>query len=402
MAKTQLDRLLTRVLIASLGISACVPFFERADDEDGDDDGKGGASNGGTSGTSSSACFDCADEQCSNEAANCDGTNGCRAMAGCLLACEATDSLCLLDCVPQTAEGTRAYAAATPYYACALGACDECSGSSGGSGGSSGTGSGGSSGDGGTSGTGGDAGTGGTFGGSGGTIAGGGTFPTGGSSGQGGSAGSTGGSATGGSGGTPTGIQWLSFDGSWADPSVEPNGTLQISGASYAFGDSCAQVYYDEATRCVSGMLCDPGPTFANWGAAIGFDFHTTGAEGSPPNQKTPWNASNVGAIGLAWQISGSAPGLQVWITNMDPIWNGMCSADDCAINGPPDGKASTILNIQDTLNFGSMVKDNWGGAGTFYTFNRANILAIQFKLAAVISGPTPFSFCIDRLGVVL
>jgi hypothetical protein len=404
MTKTQHDRLLVRALVASLAISACVPPFER-EDEDGDDKGnnKGGASNGGTSGGPSAACFECADDQCANEAAACDSTDGCRAMAGCMLGCEATDSTCLLDCVPQTSAGVQAYSAAAPYYACAL-ACPECSGSSGGTGGSSGTGSGGDSGAGGTDSIGGDSGTGGTTGGAGGTTGGGGgTFPTGGSSGKGGAGGTFGGSPTGGSAGTPgTGIQWLSLDGSWADPATEPNAALQVSGAFYAFGDTCAQVYYDTATRCVSGMLCSPGPTFANWGAAVGFDFHTTGAEGSPPNLKTPWNASNVGALGIAWQISGSAPGLQVWITNMDPIWNGMCTADDCGINGPPDGKASTILGVQDTLNFGSMVKDNWGGSGTFYTFNRANVLAIQFKLAAVISGPTPFSFCIDRLGVIL
>jgi hypothetical protein len=199
----------------------------------------------------------------------------------------------------------------------------------------------------------------------------------------------------------PTGIQWLSIDGSWADPSEAPNGELGISGSFYAFGDSCAEVFYDEVTRCISGTLCDPGPSFANWGAAIGFDFYTTGAEGSPPNVKQPWNASTIGAIGLAWEISGTAPGLQVWITNMDPIWNGMCTADDCGIDGPPDGKASTVLGRQDTLNFNGMVKDDWGGAGTPHAFDRTNILAIQFKLAAVISGPTPFSFCIDRLGVI-
>jgi hypothetical protein len=398
MTKAACDRFLFRVLAMSFGISACVPFFERADDDtDGDDDdgNRGGSSNGGTSG-GSSACYDCAEERCSNEGSTCDSTNGCRAMVGCLLSCEATDATCLFECVPQTAEGTTAYAAAAPYYACALGACDVCSTGLGGTGGSSGTGSGGDSGGGGT-GVGGSSGNGGTTGGGGGTL------PTGGSSGQGGAGGSVGGSVTGGSGGTQgTGIQWLTLEGSWADPSDEPNGALQISGAFYAYGDSCAQVTYDEETRCVSGMLCEPGPNFANWGAAVGFDFHNTGAEGSPPDTKMPWNASAVGAIGIAWQVSGLAPGLQVWLTNMDPIWNGMCSADDCAINGPPDGRPSTVLGSQDTLPFSNMVKDDWGGAGTFYTFNRSKILAIQFKLAAVVSGATPFSFCIDRLGIVL
>jgi hypothetical protein len=237
--------------------------------------------------------------------------------------------------------------------------------------------------------------TGGATGGVGGSLPTGGTPPTGGTN-TGGSAG-----ATGGSGGLGTGIQWLSFDGSWADLAAEPNGALNISGSVYAYQDACAQVTYDAATRCVSGTLCAPGADSANWGMAVGFDFHNTGEEGTPPNTKLRWNATTAGAIGVAWQVSGSAPGLQVWITNMDPTWNGQCAADDCAINGPPDGKPTTFANTEDSLYLNNLVKDNWGGTGTIYTFDPTNILALQFKLAAVVSGATAFSFCIDRIGII-
>jgi hypothetical protein len=48
------------------------------------------------------------------------------------------------------------------------------------------------------------------------------------------------------------------------------------------------------------------------------------------------------------------------------------------------------------------MVKDNWGGTGTVYTFNAANISALQFKVpAATISTATGYVVCIDRLGVI-
>jgi hypothetical protein len=197
------------------------------------------------------------------------------------------------------------------------------------------------------------------------------------------------------------GVNWISFEGSWADSSVAPNGALGISGAVYAFGDSCAQLTWNEATRCVSGTLCDPGPTFANWGIAVGFDLHNTGAAGMPPNTKMPWSAAAVNATGIAYQVSGTAPGLQVWITNMDPMWNGMCMADDCAINGPPDGTRSATLTSVGNLYFNGLVKDDWGGTGTIYAFNPANMLAVQFKMAAVVSGPVPFSFCIDRIGII-
>jgi hypothetical protein len=398
-----LDSSVVRVLLLSFCFSACVFPAEHKDDND-DDGGEGGgpgkggkSGGGGKSGVDDSACFDCADAPCSSEANACDATPGCRGVLSCILACDAGDAQCQVDCVPQTSAGAQAYSAAVTYYSCAAIECPtQCVPGTGGTGGG---------------GSGGNAGTGG--GGTGGAI--GGTGPAGGGGGVSGT--DAGGGVTGGNAGTPptggtggdggpltpgSGIHWLSFDGSWADPASDPNGPLQISGSMYAYGDGCATVAYDMATRCVSGVLCDPGPDFANWGMAIGFDFHNTGAEGSPPNTKMPWNAPSVGGVGVAWQVSGTAPGLQVWLTNMDPMYSGLCMVDDCAINGPPDGKRSTVLGVTDSANFNNLVKDDWGGMGTVYAFNPANLLAIQFKLAAVVSGPVTFNFCIDRIGVIL
>jgi hypothetical protein len=385
------------VLLLSFCFSACVFPAEHKDDDDDDDGGVGGgpgkggkSGGGGKSGVDDSACFDCADAPCSSEASACDATRGCRGVLSCILGCDAGDPQCQVDCVPQTSEGAMAYSAAVTYYSCAAFECaTECVPGAGGTGGDGG---------------GGNAGTGGANGGTGPAGGGGGVGGTGtGGVATGGNAGSL---PTGGTGGDPltpgSGIHWLTFDGSWADPSSDPNGPLQISGSMYSYGDGCATVAYDMATRCVSGVLCDPGPEFANWGMAIGFDFHNTGAEGTPPNTKMPWNAPGVGAVGVAWQVSGTAPGLQVWLTNMDPMFGGQCMLDECAINGPPDGKRSTVLGVTDSASFNNLVKDDWGGMGTVYAFNPANILAIQFKLAAVVSGPVTFDFCIDRIGVIL
>ena len=107
-----------------------------------------------------------------------------------------------------------------------------------------------------------------------------------------------------------------------------------------------------------------------------------------------------MGAIGVAWSVSGSAPGLQVWVTNMDPSWNGVCTADSCEIPGPPDGDSSVTMTAQ--LDFSNMEKDNWGSSGTNYVFDPSAILALQFKLPAVTSGGLSYSFCIDRLGIIL
>ncbi len=196
-----------------------------------------------------------------------------------------------------------------------------------------------------------------------------------------------------------SGTNWLSFDGDWADASAFPNGDLNISGSMYAFGDDCATLNWDPVSRCVSGELCDPGPDFANWGISVGFDFHNTGEEGSPPNAKKTWDAAAAGAVGVAWTISGSAPSLQAWITNMAPSHGGVCTVDACDISGPPDGDPAASTSGE--LYFSSLRKDDWGGSGTDYTFDPAAILALQFKLPAVKAGATSYSFCVDAVGII-
>ena len=390
-----------KLLATVLCISACGLLPDSGADNDDDEEDSTGGSRGGTrarggtggsAGSNPTACRNCANASCSGEAATCASTTGCQAIADCMFGCDLTDSLCLGNCVPTDSEGATAYAAAAPYYSCAVVQClEECGPDVGGSGGSGGGG--------GVSGSTGGAGVGGTTGG----ANTGGTFPTGGTPATGGTTGGSG--MTGGAGGTgplTPGVHWLSIEGSWADISAEPNASLGISGALYAFADSCAQITWDESTRCVSGTLCDPGATFANWGMAVGFDFHNTGAAGTPANTKMPWNAGAVGARGIAYQISGTAPGLQGWITNMDPVWNGMCTADDCSIAGPPDGTPTATLSSVGNLYFDTLVKDDWGGSGTIYTFSAANILSLQFKMASVVSGPVAFSFCIDRIGIII
>jgi hypothetical protein len=385
-----------KLVATGLCISACglLPDSGADSDDDDDDDSSGGSKggkpggSGGSAGSNPTACRNCAEAACANEAQTCATTNGCSAIADCFFACDLTDSLCQANCVPTDAAGAMAYAAAAPYYSCAVVQClEECSPSVGGNGGGGGV-SGGASG----------SGAGGAN--TGGALPTGGTPSTGGTTGGSGPTGGVGGA--GGSGPLTPGVHWLSIEGSWADISAEPNASLGVSGALYAFADSCAQITWDEATRCVTGTLCDPGATFANWGMAVGFDLRNTGADGVPANTKMPWNAGAVGAMGIAYQISGTAPGLQAWITNMDPVWNGMCTADDCAINGPPDGSASATLSSVGNLYFSTLVKDDWGGSGTIYTFNPANILSLQFKLASVVSGPVPFSFCVDRIGIII
>lgn len=227
---------------------------------------------------------------------------------------------------------------------------------------------------------------------------------TGGSS-RGGSAGagtagtpSVGSSANAGGGGSR--ITWLELQGSEAPAGQLPNGDLQIAGQFYAYDDGCAELHWDEASRCATGRLCD-SLGGQNWGIAVGFDWHNTGEQGVPPNTKLTWDPRDVGALGVAFKIGGEqrAPGLQLWVLNMDPAWGGECPAMTCEIAGPPDGRRQ--VSLEGELLFSDMDKDNWGGGGLPYEFDPAAVHALQFKLPAIEVGAANFSFCIDALGII-
>lgn len=194
-------------------------------------------------------------------------------------------------------------------------------------------------------------------------------------------------------------VTWLTLVESQA-PSTEPaNAALGIDGALYAYGDGCAVVDWDPVTRCASGRLCTTGANFENWGIAVGFDFHATGPNGSPPNTKLTWDPEQAGVRGVTWHISGNAPGLQLWVLNMAPAFRGQCGEQTCEIAGPPDGAATPSL--RGSLLFAHMVKDYWGGQGEAYSYDSAAVFALQFKLPAINVGSASFDFCIDALGVI-
>jgi hypothetical protein len=334
-----------------------------------------GGGSGGTSGVDIAACLQCGEGACPDESAECEGTDGCNELIDCLLGCSTSDTSCAQNC--QGSYSTAALSAAQAFAVCSYTECaSECitTGSGGTSaGGTAGTSSGGTS--------------------SGGTSSGG----------SGASAGtSSGGTSSGGTGGTSTllpGSNWLVFDGNVALETTEPNGSLGVNGVLYGFTDGCATMTWDPATRCATGNLCVWSAT--NWGVAVGFDFYNTGETGSPADTKYPWSAAAVQASGVAWSATVSSfETMSVWLTNMDPSWAGACAVDECGINGPPDGTAAASSSGQ--LLFSSMVKEDWGGSGTPYTFDPSNILAMQFKLPGATSADvTAYTLCVDQIAVI-
>jgi hypothetical protein len=202
------------------------------------------------------------------------------------------------------------------------------------------------------------------------------------------------------SGGQPSRVTWLSLQGSEAPASEQPNADLHIAGRFYAYKDDCAELHWDESTRCATGQLCDP-LNGENWGIAVGFDFNNTGEEGSPANAKLTWDPRDVGALGIAFKLGGQAraPGFQLWVLNMASVWNGECTAMTCEIAGPPDGRR--LLPLEGELLFDDMQKDDWNGAGKPYDFDPAAVHALQLKLPAIEVGAESFSFCVDALGII-
>lgn len=196
-----------------------------------------------------------------------------------------------------------------------------------------------------------------------------------------------------------TGISWLSLVEDEAPATTEPNHELDIQGYFYAYADDCADVSWNPKTRCLSGRLCDPNVYSDAWGVAVGFDFRNTGTNGTPPDTKLLWNPNAVGARGIAWNITGSAPSLQVWVLNMDASYGGQCSMMTCEIPGPPDGV--DVANAKGQLLFDEMVKDWWGGAGTPYDFDPAAVHALQIKLPAIRAHDATFDFCVRDLGII-
>lgn len=313
-------------------------------------------------------CRECTAAQCPSEDSQCGSTAGCIDMLDCYMNCDRTDAVCMSNCV-----GSRSLAAQTAaasFATCAWTKCvTECAPTV-------------------------DI-----------NVGGAGNVGSAGGAGNAGGNRATGGAGTGGAITTQPGENWIHIENSWADPGMPPNGLLKVSGAMYAYKDDCSNISYDAVNGCISGTLCMPDSTGANWGAGIGFDFSNTGENGVPANTKAPWDATAIGAVGFGWKLHDrggytGAPNLKVWITNMDPSWNGQCSADDCGINGPPDGESDPAFT--GTVRFSSMVKDNWGGSGTKYTFDPKNILAIQFKVSASESDKTDVYFCVDGISIIL
>jgi hypothetical protein len=196
-------------------------------------------------------------------------------------------------------------------------------------------------------------------------------------------------------------IRWLTLDGNRADSSDPTNAVLDVNGVFLAKSDQCANWKFDPSSRCMSGTLCDASADSSNWGVAIEFVFRYTDSAGTSMSTTLEWDPTSVGVIGVAYQVTASTLGdLQLWILQMDPQWGGRCTSETCEIDGPPWGTSK--LSSEDVLYFDHVSRDNWGGSGEYYTFDRTKTSGLQFKVPAISASSFSFHFCVARLGLIV
>jgi hypothetical protein len=175
-----------------------------------------------------------------------------------------------------------------------------------------------------------------------------------------------------------------------------------IDGAFYVVGDSCTSksIIWDAANRCASGTLCakDP-PYYENWGAEISLNLKCGNG------YDYGYDATANGVTGFFWEVTGTAPGMQVWLGLAANVGACLQTTNTCALSEPPWGNPSpsmgptgnNYVSIQ-TLN---MSYDDWGLGYTYPPpFDPTRLHSVQWKLPARALA-TPFNFCIQKVGVL-
>jgi hypothetical protein len=232
-----------------------------------------------------------------------------------------------------------------------------------------------------------------------------GTSSTGGANPPGGTTAAAGASALGGNTGTTTPHEvcadathcTLGLDGSSAPASGNSYG---INGTFFPVGDGCATLTWNPQTRCASGTLCakDP-PNYLNWGAEVALNLKT-GA-----GYDYPFDATAAGVTGFFWEITGTAPGMQVWVPLTTNPGECLQSSNTCALSQPPWGNPTPSLGptgrnyvqLQTTL----MSYDQWGSSYVYPPpWDPTRLHSLVWKLPAQTVA-TSFNFCVQNVGVI-
>jgi hypothetical protein len=191
----------------------------------------------------------------------------------------------------------------------------------------------------------------------------------------------------------------LGLDGSGVPASGNSYG---IDGTFYVVGDPCtsASITWNAATRCASGILCakDP-PYYSNWGVEIALNLHCGGG------YDYGYDASANGVAGFFWEVTGTAPGMQVWVALAANMGACLQTTNLCALQEPPWGNPTPSMgpagNNSVMIQPGYMSYDDWGLGYTYPPpWDPTRLHSVQWKLPARALS-TPFSFCVQNVGVI-
>jgi hypothetical protein len=255
-------------------------------------------------------------------------------------------------------------------------------------------------------------------------------------------AGPHGSAGNGGSSGAPSGITLVPDATGWVDLMADGN-TVGVQGAWYPYGDrygvaKCTTVGMHQPSECSSvampdplvagfpnqdGNMCTQGetavvlpcgtgvpgcaagsPDYSNmWGAGVGLDLN---AEGGNGGAKHPWNASEHGVTGIAFELDEvPVHGLRVEFPIVLPGPGHDAGMEPPTTEDHPDGSpywgaSSTFPPSPVRIGRNEVRFSSVAGPRTSYTFDPTKILAIQFHVPAVTTGSSrgAYRFCIKNL----
>jgi len=190
---------------------------------------------------------------------------------------------------------------------------------------------------------------------------------------------------------------YLGLDGSTAPGSGNSYG---IDGGFYAVGDGCSTINWNAATRCASGTLCakDP-PYYLNWGAEIALNLNSNNG------YEYGYDSTANGVTGFFWEVTGTAPGMQVWVPITANLGACLQTTNACELQEPPWGNPTPTMgpggNNFVMIQTPNMSYDNWGLGYTYPPpWDPTRLHSIQWKLPAQ-DFATPFSLCVQKVGVI-
>ena len=174
-----------------------------------------------------------------------------------------------------------------------------------------------------------------------------------------------------------------------------------IEGGFYAVGDSCATLTWDAATHCASGTVCakDP-PYYLNWGVEIGMTLKSSGG------YDYGYDATANGVTGFFWEVTGTAPGMAVWLPQTAGLGACLTTSNKCTVLQPPWGNSMPSMGPSGSnfvmLSTMSMDYEDWG-LGYVYppAWDPTRIHSIQWKIPAGDYFSSTFNFCVKKVGVI-